>query len=664
MDIDSLAPVDPSIEPSIDDELAGFFMPEAYEEFGEYEERTALSRFIDADNIAQDLTEEQLDKIGRRCYEGFQVDDKSREPWLKKTEEALKLANQEIEKKTFPWPGAANIKLPLITEAAIKFAARAYAEIIRNDKVVKGSVVGEDPNGEKQARAERVGDYMSWQLIERETEWETETDKLLHVLPIVGHMFRKRYYDPTLKRTKSELRMPDKVVINAQAANLESARRATDIIDNVSSNEIVSNIRSGIWLDVELRAEKEEPTIEKDALDEQDYFCFLEQQCWLDLDEDGYEEPYVVTFEKESMKVVRITANYDDDCIYTNDGGEIIRIKSKQIFTDYMFIPSLDGGYYGTGFGQLMLPLTKTANTIINQLLDAGTRSNTGGGYLSKEIKIRGGRQTFKVGEWKRTEATAEQLAKGVQALPSAEPSATLFNLLGLVMDLTQDIAMVKDVLAGDSPGTNVPATTVMALIEQGMKTFNAIYKRIYRSLKKEYKQLYSLNYEYLDEEEYFNVLDQQKSVLRDDFEPDSLDVVPIADPTMSSDMQRLARAEALKGAIGLPGVDPKPIIRQWMDALRIPEDQISEILPEQDPNGVPPHVQQLLHDVEKKEADINIKEQELNLKSEELEVRKIEAQAKLIESEAKAHLTQQEADAQELENIAVQSGLMKLADG
>jgi chaperonin GroES len=617
---------------------AGFFTPEEFAEEAPAP-KTKLQRLIESDNIAEDLSEDKLKKIGRRCSEGFEVDEKSREEWLTKTKDAIKLANQVAEQKTSPWPGAANVKLPLITDASIKFAARAYSEIIRNNQVAKGKVVGADPDGSKAKRSNRVGDFCSWQLLEQETEWEPDTDKLLHCLPLVGHMFRKRYYCPQEKRTKSEICMPDKIAINQQAASIETARRVTHIIENVSKNDVVGNQRAGIWLDIDFREQEEKDRILTDDLEKEDYYTFLEQQCWLDLDEDGYEEPYIVTLEKESMKVARIVANYGEDDVANNDAGKVMRIKPRQCLVDYIFIPSMDGSYYGTGFGQLMGPLNKAANTVVNQLLDSGTLSIMQCGYLSKEVKLYSGTNSFTVGEWKRTQASAEQLRNGVFPLPTKEPSPTLFNLLGLIMELTQDLSSVKDVLGGDAPGGNVPATTVMALIEQGMKTFNAIYKRIYRSLKSELKQLCELNYLYLDDEEYINVLDDQEAFRREDFNPEGMDIIPVADPNMSSEMQRLAQAEALKSAIGMPGVDPKPIMQMWLDALRIPSDKAKAILPDQDPNGVPPHIQQMMHDVEMKGADIANKEREIDLKERELTLKEREFEVKALETISKAIL-------------------------
>lgn len=576
-------------------------------------------------NIAEELDEEELRRIGQRVVDDFEIDEESRSEWLSRNKEAIDLANQVREDKTWPWQGAANVKLPIIADASIKFAARAYSEIIRDGQVVKGKVVGEDPDGSKDARGQRVGEYMSWQLTEKMEEWEEDTDRLLHILPVVGHLFRKKFYKPSIKRCYSQLVLPDKLCINNSASSLKDARRITHILDNVHKNSIIENQRSGVWLDVELKSDEAdgEP-------DQEEYFELLEQHRWLDLDKDGYEEPYIVTVHKESRKVLGIVAAFEESDVKETDSGKISCIERCLYFTDYKFIPSFDGGFYYVGFGALLFPLNEAANSLVNQLLDAGTLANVGGGFLSKEIKIKGGVYSFRPNEWKKTEATAEQLKNGILPIPRTEPSATLFNLLGLLMELTQDLASVKDVLAGDTPGANVPATTVLALIEQGMKTFNAIYKRIYRSLRAEYKLLYKLNWRYLDEEEYFTVLDEPQKVSRDDFEPETLDVIPVADPYLSSDMQRLARVESMVQDIPL-GANPVPILRYKYESMRIDEGLIEEILAPQN-QGPPPEALELEQKAQFKMADAQLKERELDLKEREFELRASEQEAKIVQ--------------------------------
>jgi len=605
--------------------------------------KAKLLKMASETNLAENMEEDKLKKLGNEVVDDYEIDEESRKEWLAKHKDAIKLANQLREEKTFPWPGAANIKLPLIADASIKFAARAYSEIIKDDKVVKGEIIGPDPDGQKELKAKRVGSYMSWQLLKRMKEWEGDTDKLLHVLPVVGHLFRKVYYDPKLKRNKSEMRMPDKVCINNTASSIESARRITDILENTHKNTVISNQRSGVWRDVNF--DQISPDQVATEPETEKYYTFLEQHCWRDLDDDGYEEPYIVTVEKSSRTVMRIVSNYEAEDITENKKGEIQNIEPCQYFASYPFIPSFDGGFYATGFGLLLAPLNETANTLFNQLLDAGTLSNVGGGFLSKEIKVKSGIYRFSPNEWKKTEATAEQLSKGIAPNPVKEPSATLFQLLGMVIEMAKDLASVKDVLAGDAPGMNTPATTVVALIEQGMKTFNAIYKRIYRSLASEFQILYKLNYKYMDEEEYFKVLDEDARVYREDFNGKDCDILPVADPNMSSDMQRMAKIQAMQAMIGLPGVNSKPILTYALESLHVTEKQIAEILPEQDPNGNP-EAQKLLHDAEMKMADVQNKERELDLKEREFELKQKMAEYDAVLKFAQAEKAAADANA------------------
>lgn len=604
----------------------------------------ALAKLINMVNIAESLDDDKLDNIGRRCVDGYEIDEKSREEWIKGAREAMKLANQDREQKSFPWTGAANIKMPTITDAAIKFQARAYPELIPHGGIVKVLPVGADADLSKSQRAQRVASFMSWQLSEKEVEFEPDMDKLLLMLPIVGHMFRRRYWCAPESRTKSETCMPEDVCVNQGISCLEDAPRITYIRRNVRKNEIVSNQRGGIWREVEL---EEEPVADSEA--EKQFFTIIEQQCYLDLDDDGYEEPYLVTVDKDTQKVLRIVANYDDSMITMNDDGQVVYIEPIRIYTDYVFIPALDGSYYGMGFGQMLEPLTRVANTLVNQLTDAGSLANMQSGYLSRDIKIKSGRQRFELGEWKRTEATSEQLAKGVFPLPTKEPSPTLFNLLGMMLEMTDKLSSVQDVLAGDAPSGNMPATTVMALIEQGMKTFNSIYKRIYRSLQKEFKQLYRLNAMYLDEQEYFNVLDQEQAISKADFDMNDLDVRPVAEPTITSDMARISRAEALRSLIGSPGIDPRPIMNEWFSAMKVPQYQVDQIMPpEPQQQGVDPQMMAMMQEVEMKQADVankerelEIKEREVALKERELEIKAYEAVAKSMERIASAEAKQ-----------------------
>lgn len=605
---------------------AGFFTPEIQPKIPAAINK--LAQYINADNVAEMLAADQLEKIGRRVIDEYEIDKESRAEWEDSCRRWLKMAELAKEEKSWPWPGAANIKLPLIANAAMKFAARAYGEIIRDDKIVKAQIFGQDSDNHKADRAKRVSEHMSYQLLDQQTEWEPDTDKLLHRLAFVGHMFRKWYWDKAKRRACSEILSPMDIVVNVNAKDLASCRRASHPI-KLHSNDVHSRKVAGLFRDVDYRAEPQQDEPEEDQ-----YFEFIEQHRWLDLDGDGYEEPYIVTVERMSYKVAAIYPRYDDECIKLSENKKKIQwIEPVQYITDYIFIPSFSGSYYGVGYGFLLDALNSAADAIFNQLLDAGTISNVQGGFLSREVTMKGGIYGFQPGEWKKTNATSEQLSRGVMPLPTKEPSGVLFNLLGMVIEMAQDLSAIKDVLAGDAPAANVPATTVMALIEQGMKTYNAIYKRIYRGLKAEFKVLYRLNYMYLDESEYYRVHDQENVILRQDYMLDDCDVVPVADPAMSSEIQRLAKAQVLVGAIQLPGVNPRPIVKQFLEAVRA--EKIEEILPEQ--QGPSPADQMAVKEMELKERDIALREREQAYKERESEARRENLIASAINQIAQA---------------------------
>jgi chaperonin GroES len=595
---------------------------------------------IESDNISESMDESELFKVGARVVEEYLIDKESQTEWLDRNDDYIDLAKQIRKEKTSPWEGAANIRLPLLADAAIKFQARAYAEIIQDNKVVKAKITGDDIKDEegdsKAQRGERVSDYMSYQLTEEIEEWEPDTDKLLLMLAVVGHVYRKTYYDHSYGRIKSYLLTPRSLIVNNSTSCLKTARRVTECFD-LTASDIKSLQNAGIYREVDIQTDSKEGESEQDK-----FYKVLEQHRWLDLDNDGIEEPYIVTVHEASSRVLAIKSRYDERSFKLNKKGDkVIRIEPKLYYQDYNFMPSFDGSYLGTGLGSLLYPLNEASNTIFNQLLDAGTLSNLQCGFVSKSIKIKGGITRFSPGEWKKTDNAAQDLRNGILPLPVREPSATLFNLLGLIMDLTKDVASIKDVLSGESPGANIPATTVAMLVEQGLKTYSAIYKRIHRSLKQEFKLLYELNYQYLDDQEYFKVLDNTRVAYREDFNYQDCDVVPISDPALNSDAQRLAQAQALLGALEFPGVNPRPIVQQYLEAVKA--KNIEEILPEEDPNSIPPEVQQMQMEMELKQAELQIKQTELQLKQAEMSLKHGDIQSKNGLEQAKIDILREE---------------------
>lgn len=566
-----------------------------------------LLGWINAKNIAEELDQSLLDKIGTTAVREYEIDDNSRSDWKEKTEQAMELAMQVAKEKQFPWPKAANVIYPLMTTAAIQFAARAYPAIVANRNVVKGVVIGADvgepvvgPNGmpasqpgpdgspqivwkikpgEKQTRADNIGDHMSWQLLDEQPEWEPETDTLLHVLPIVGCDFRKSYFDPGKGRNASLRVSAMNLVVNYHAKSMETAPRVTEEIKYYPL-EIEEMERAGLFLVPENPYGQAEDSHEGD--DDAPH-VFLEQHRYWDLDEDGYPEPYIVTIHKRSQKVVRIVARYDADGIqFSQLTHKIVKITPVHYYTKYDFLPNPDGGIYGVGFGQLLRPLNEAVNTTLNQLLDAGTLANTGGGFIGKGLSMNAGAIRFIMGEYKVVNVTGGTLRENIVPMQFPGPSPVLFNLLGMLIEAGREVAAVKDVLSGDARDkASMSPTTTLALIEQGLKVFTAIYKRIHRSLKSELNKLYRLNRIYGDEKAQYKVGDTWKEISKQDYVLGS-GVEPVSDPTMVSDMQRLGRAQFLMQFANDPMCNGHEIRRRILDAASI--DHIEKILLDQAP--------------------------------------------------------------------------------
>lgn len=592
--------------------------------------KLSLDELKSSTNIADLLSEGQLHDIGQQVINGYKIDEDSRAEWKEVVDKAMDIAKQKIEPKNTPWPNASNIKFPLISEACIQFAARVMPEIIQNDKVVKANTVGQDPDGTKQRRAYRVSNYMSYQLVCESKDWEDGTDKLLQVLPVLGTVFKKTYYDSTEKRNISTLCVPDKIVVNYGIESLESARRITHIL-TMYSNDILERQRREIFSEA-VDIESLHP-VSENSQDTDFPIDLLEQHCYLDLDDDGYKEPYVVTVHKDSGQVLRILNRFDS--IEKNKKNEVVCIEPIQYFTDFHFIRSPDGGFYSIGFGSLLLPINSAINTLINQLIDSGTLANTQGGFLGRGLRIKNGEFKIKMGEWKVLDAASgTNLQQNVVPLPVREPSQTLFSLLGLLLQIGKDLSSSTDVMQGKQPAQNVATGTVQALVEQGTKVFTAINKRLYRSLKKEYAKLYVLNSHHLTNKKYQDVMDDPEADVKTDFELYSMEVYPIADPVLSSDQQRLNRSMIMRQ---MPTADPRAVDEYTLQSMSLEQSTIEKILPAPDPQAPPPPEQQLIMaQIQLIQAQIAEMSAKMTLTAEEVQIKhkQLELQANMTDSQ------------------------------
>jgi chaperonin GroES len=538
-------------------------------------EQEKLGALLESLNIAEKLEDDQLAEIGEECKKGFDQDFASCSDWMKSCDDWLKLAKQTIDQKTYPWPGASNVKYPLLSTAAMQFAARAYPSLVPSDgRVVKAKVIGKDPDGSKTNVAEAVSIYMSYQLMYEMEGWEEDMDKLLITLPIVGTMFKKTYWDSMKKVNCSRVVMPNRLVVDYWTDSLCAAERISEILE-ISPRKVKEKQQSGLWRDVDLgEATAPEGEHNPPALDAITPYEFVEQHTYLDLDDDGYREPYIVTFQRKTGKIVRISARFDEDTIFTDDEGELIAIEPVQYYTKFGFVPNPDGSFYDIGFGVLLGPLNESVNTLINQLVDAGHLASLQSGFLGKGLRLRAGEQRFTPGEWKVVNATGDDLKKQVVPLPAAEPSKVLLELMTTLVTSGKELASVAEIFTGKMPGQNTPATTTMATVEQGMKVFTAVYKRIYRSLSEEFKKLYRLNALYLNPTSYQDVVDM--AVGQEDFKVKGYQIYPGADPTAVSQTERLLKAQGLVELMPMfPGMmNPVEVVNRVLEAQEQPNKE------------------------------------------------------------------------------------------
>jgi chaperonin GroES len=584
-----------------------------------------LDKAIQTTNLAENMKKEELQKIGTEVYDGYMLDLKSKEAWERQIDGWVKLAAQIKEEKNFPWPKASNVKYPLLATAAMQFAARAYPSLVPADgKIVQFRVVGADPNGEKAIKADKLAKHMNYQLLEDMEDWEEEMDRLLIMLPVVGCLFKKTYFDNIKKRNVSKLVGPKDLVVNYWATSLEAAHRKTEII-SMNRNQIKAMQNAGLYLDVELPEPRSQPELpyRQDAhgnempsqADDTTPYVVLEQHTFKDLDDDGYQEPYIVTIEEQSKKVLRIVARFDSDGIQKNEDGDLICIEPVEYYTKYGFIPNPDGGFYDIGFGHLLGPLNESANTVINQLIDAGTLSILQAGFIGKGLRIKMGQQRFQPGEWKEVNATGDDLKKQIMPLPVPGPSGELLKLLEMLLASGKELASVAEIFTGKMPGQNTPATTTQATIEQGMKVFTAIYKRTYRSLAKEFRKIFRLNGLYDENfQRAVEVLDEPIGPA--DYDRKSYDVCPSADPTAGSTTEKMMKVQMLGQLIPLGTINVMEFTKRTLEAQEQPN--IGALMQQPQPQ-VDPKVQaiQAKAQMDKEKHQLDMVAQQMELKFE-----------------------------------------------
>ena len=545
-------------------------------------------------NIADMFDDITLGLVGKQVVDGHNADWDSMDEWREGVEFGKEIVKQETKTRNDPWDGAANFKSPVLMNAALRFSDPTSMQILRSRDLVKADVTGKDVDDHKQERADRVAEYSNYQLNVEMPEWREEHEKLLYDLPYSGTVFKKTFFDAEEGRNTSDLICYPNFSVNQEAKSLTRLPRFTEIME-FRDNEVTEKQNQGIWLDVSLGEDGE-----GDGEAEQDKVRgFIEQQGSYDLDGDGYAEPYTFVVHVDTQKVVRIIPRFEPEDVLIRgerivttlakvieDGTkdmEVVRIKAECNVTKYGFLRDPQGKFLDVGYSHLLGALTGAINTTTNQLLDSGTLANLSGGYLAKNFRRKMGDISFRPGQWKQTGLAAQDLQSGMLPHPNKEPSATLFALNQFLISNAQELSASADL--GNALGAQTAPTTALAIVDEQLQKTGAIMLRIYRAMAQEFQKLYELNAKFLDPQEYQVVLDDQQADFRADFDQKDMDIVPVANPEISSKIQRIQMASAEISqlqSVAIAGGDIRPIVKNFYEAIG--SQNVDEIFPEETP--------------------------------------------------------------------------------
>ena len=534
-------------------------------------------------NLAEDIDEFKLREIAETVYERFDADRNSREEWESMFERGFDLLGLKLEEASEPFEGACTAVHPLLIESAVKFQSKASGELFPAGGPVKTTILGNEDSA-KIEQAQRVKEFMNYQITEQMPEYFDEFERMLFHLPIIGSAFKKVYYDASLERPVSEFVPIDQFYVSYYASNLRNADRFTHVIYR-NSVDLGREMAAGMYLDIDLPdASVPNPTPISSKIntilgmspttDEDPQYVLLEQHCYMECEEDSeYEEgvslPYIVTIEEETRKILSIRRNYRPDD----------RTRQKIMhFVHYKFVPGF--GFYGLGLIHFLGNLTMTATAAMRALIDAGQFANLPGGFKAKGVRIVGDNDPIAPGEFKEIEATGMDLTKSIVPLPYKEPSSTLFQMLNFVTATGQKFADSTEQVISDAASYG-PVGTTMALLEASSKFFSAIHKRMHKTQKDEFKILADINYEYLPNEYPFEMPGVSRTIMKQDFDG-RVDIIPVSDPNIPSNAHRMMLAQmALQLAQqSPPGMfNMEELNRTILSAANMPN--LDQILPE-----------------------------------------------------------------------------------
>jgi hypothetical protein len=520
------------------------------------EEVTVSDEPLDAEdfycNLSEKMEDAELGRISSNLMEEYENDKASRDEWSQTYVQGLDLLGFKYDDRTRPFRGASGVTHPLLAEAVTQFSSTAFKELMPSDGPVRTRVVGKE-SVEVYQQAQRVKEFMNYQITNVMEEYTPELDQMLFYLPLSGSTFKKVYYDAQLDRAVSKFVPAEDLIVPYTATDLDSCERITHVVKQ-SENDIRKKQVAGFYRDIELNPTSQDPTYNAaniqgkiDQIDgiqqtgESYMITLLEMH--VDLDLEGYENkdssgeptgiklPYIVTLDEQSGKVLSIRRNYEE-------GDELF--KKKQYFVHFKFLPGL--GFYGFGLIHLIGGLSRTATQALRQLIDAGTLSNLPAGFKTRGLRIADNDSPLQPGEFRDVDAPSGAIREGLMPLPYKEPSTTLFNLLGFVVQAGQRFAQVADMQVGDA-NQGAPVGTTIALLERGSRIMSSIHKRMYYSMQKEFKLLANIIQSYLPPEYPYAVVGGDRQIKQTDFD-ERVDIIPVADPNIFSMAQRIQLAQ------------------------------------------------------------------------------------------------------------------------
>jgi len=498
-------------------------------------------------NLAESMDERELKDMAMELIEEYKKDKTSRKEWEDAYIKGLDLLGTKYQEVTKPFKGASGVTHPLLAESVTQFQAQAYKELVPSDGPVRTQVVGlQTPATEQQA--DRVKDYMNYLLMEEMEDYTTDMDQMLFYLPLSGSTFKKIYYDAMLDRPVSKFIPAEDLVVPYYASDLKDCERITHVI-KMTQNDVTKKMAAGFYRDIELIDSSSEPDSVQKKLNElegvkgtgSDYLNTI-LEMHVDLNLDDYEDfddkakkikiPYIVTIDEGSGEILSIYRNYKP--------GDMSYARTEY-FVHYKFLPGL--GFYGFGLTHMIGGLSQAATQSLRQLIDAGTLKNLPAGFKSRGIRVRDDDQPIQPGEFRDVDAPGGNIRDQFFNLPFTEPSPTLYNLMGFVVQAGQKFAAITDSNIGNDAQNRAVGTT-MALMERGSRVMSGVHKRCYYAMRLEFKILARICGEYLPPEYPYDVYGGPRQIKQADFDS-RVDILPVADPNIMSMSQRVTLAQA-----------------------------------------------------------------------------------------------------------------------